>query len=133
MSTFRYEDILRAMDLIREPRPLFDMALIPPQGNGSPLYLAIDPASKDAEATAFGQVTKYGLGAIKIFESPHAKRPARIHKKRRWMSERYHQRIQKKWNKRFGFEPCAYLIDTKAITDLLRGFVDRSFDIRDSR
>jgi hypothetical protein len=30
--------------------------------------------------------------------------PKRLHKKKRWMSNQYHERIQKKWSKRFGFE-----------------------------
>ena len=40
------------------------------------------------------------------------KRANRIHKKRRSQSAAYHLRIQKKWNKRFGFHhiPCAYMV-----------------------
>jgi hypothetical protein len=29
--------------------------------------------------------------------------PVRIHEPKGWMSENYHQRIQKKWIKRFGY------------------------------
>lgn len=37
--------------------------------------------------------------------------PARIHRRRRWMSDAYHHRIQKKWNKRFGIGFVAFLED----------------------
>lgn len=39
-------------------------------------------------------------------------RPNKIHKVRRWMSESYHRRIQKKWIKRWGYaqEPTAYIL-----------------------
>lgn len=44
-------------------------------------------------------------------------RPNRKHKKKRWMSDTYHSRIQKKWNKRFGFEmdPAMYRIGNNTI------------------
>lgn len=47
------------------------------------------------------------LSGIRIFSSPYLTdatitEPVKKHKPRRWMSERYHARIQKKWNKRFG-------------------------------
>lgn len=43
--------------------------------------------------------------------------PNRKHKRRRWMSESYHRRIQKKWDKRFGThqEPCAFFISPGAV------------------
>lgn len=36
--------------------------------------------------------------------------PKKLHKRRNWMTDNYHSRIQKKWNKRFGFvwKPVAY-------------------------
>jgi hypothetical protein len=36
--------------------------------------------------------------------------PTRKHELKNWMSGTYHNRIQKKWNKRFGFvmKPCIY-------------------------
>lgn len=45
------------------------------------------------------------------------KRPVREHKRRRWMSERYHARIQKKWLKRFGtvMKPCMYVLSPRAV------------------
>ena len=44
-------------------------------------------------------------------------RPARVHVQRRGQTMRYHLRIQKKWNKRFGFvsTPGAYMIDGSVI------------------
>lgn len=38
--------------------------------------------------------------------------PVRRHRKRKWMSEAYHRRIQKKWNKRFGTGPVAVLLNS---------------------
>ena len=52
---------------------------------------------------------------IRLMESPLATEPSRAHKKRRWMSVAYHRRIQKKWNKRFGFKPSAFFVDTPVI------------------
>ena len=42
--------------------------------------------------------------------------PNRRHKRRRWMSESYHRRIQKKWRKRFGTheEACAFFMSPRA-------------------
>ena len=36
--------------------------------------------------------------------------PLRKHERKDWMSDTYHKRIQKKWNKRFGFwmQPVMY-------------------------
>ncbi|HEX7907316.1 MAG TPA: hypothetical protein VF534_04390 [Paraburkholderia sp.] len=55
-----------------------------------------------------------GLGPVKILENPMCVRdsdkPQRIHKRRRWMSDSYHRRIQKKWAKRFGYQPEYYAI-----------------------
>lgn len=42
-------------------------------------------------------------------------RPRRVHKKTRHQSDKYHERVQKKWNKRYGTDtvrvPAAYRID----------------------
>lgn len=38
--------------------------------------------------------------------------PVRRHRKRKWMSEAYHRRIQKKWNKRFGTGPAMVLLNS---------------------
>ncbi len=49
---------------------------------------------------------------MKIIESLHMPKtmltPVRKHIRKPWMTEAYHKRIQKKWNKRFGQvdEPC---------------------------
>ena len=53
------------------------------------------------------------FNGCKVYKSVHAvmetSTPAKEHKKRSWMSGRcYHERIQKKWVKQFGYEhkPC---------------------------
>jgi hypothetical protein len=59
------------------------------------------------------------LFGMKVIESPFAymQVPNRQHKKRRWMSDAYHRRIQKKWRKRFGThqEPCAIFMSPRAV------------------
>jgi hypothetical protein len=42
--------------------------------------------------------------------------PNRKHRRRPWMSEQYHRRVQKKWNKRFGTheENCAIFVSPGA-------------------
>jgi hypothetical protein len=59
------------------------------------------------------------LFGLKVVESPLAYLlvPNRKHKRRRWMSDKYHQRIQKKWTKRFGThqEPCAIFMSPRAV------------------
>jgi hypothetical protein len=52
---------------------------------------------------------------MRVFESPLARMPARVHKRRRGMSEAYHRRVQKKWNKRFGYVPAAFFVDSRKI------------------
>jgi hypothetical protein len=53
---------------------------------------------------------------VRIVESVYCLRqtdqPNKVHKVRRWMSDQYHYRIQKKWIKRWGYakEPTAYKI-----------------------
>lgn len=59
------------------------------------------------------------LFGVPIRESYMAtkREPARVHVQRRGQTMRYHLRIQKKWNKRFGFvsTPGAYMIDGSVI------------------
>jgi len=59
------------------------------------------------------------LGGIEVRESINAcqTKPARAHKRRRNQTARYHARIQKKWNKRFGMvkKPAAFMIDTSML------------------
>lgn len=51
---------------------------------------------------------------IRIFQSTlcveKTKSPLRKHEKKRWMTDSYHRRVQKKWNKRYGFvmKPVMY-------------------------
>ena len=82
------------------------------------------------------------LYGIKVVESPLAvmQVPNRQHKRKRWMSNAYHARIQKKWRKRFGTheEPCMIFMSPRAAgfpwpdmvvvknLDLLRAAIDRS-------
>lgn len=57
------------------------------------------------------------LSGMRIFSSPYLPNtitePIKKHKRRRWMSERYCKRIQKKWTKRFGTREVqvAYMIN----------------------
>jgi hypothetical protein len=59
------------------------------------------------------------LGGIEVRESINAcqTNPARTHKRRRNQTAGYHDRIQKKWNKRFGMvkKPAAFMIDTSLL------------------
>lgn len=59
------------------------------------------------------------FGGVDVRESPLAcsTKPARAHKRRRNQTARYHTRIQKKWNKRFGMvkKPAAFMIDTSLL------------------
>jgi hypothetical protein len=50
--------------------------------------------------------------------------PRRVHRRQRWdRSGTYHARIQKKWNKRFGFVdvPAAFMVDASSFDLLPRG------------
>lgn len=49
------------------------------------------------------------FNGVKIIKQEPAKVPNRQHQKKDWMSDNYHKRIQKKWNKRFGFHYCHYM------------------------
>lgn len=45
--------------------------------------------------------------------------PARVHRERRWMRETcYHRRVQKKWNKRWGF-----VVQPSVVFDVKKGVV----------
>lgn len=52
---------------------------------------------------------------MKVIESPLAVQvePRRKHRRRRWQSEAYHERVAKKWRKRFGTKqvPGMYQMD----------------------
>lgn len=58
------------------------------------------------------------FAGIRVVESPLCEFtvPVRKHKKRRWMTDRYHARIQKKWTKRFGMkkEHVAFMVNPRA-------------------
>ena len=45
--------------------------------------------------------------------------PRKIHVHKKWMSESYQARIQKKWNKRFGYcyKPCCYVMGDNIIVN----------------
>lgn len=59
------------------------------------------------------------LFGIEVIEHPLAvmRVPIRKHKRRAWMSDSYHRRVQKKWTKRWGTreEPCALFISPSAV------------------
>lgn len=56
---------------------------------------------------------------MKVIESPLAymSQPNRVHKRRRWMRDSYHRRVQKKWTKRYGTHqvPCAIFMSPRAV------------------
>lgn len=62
----------------------------------------------------YGSGLENPMGGVKIIESDLAlektNEPIRKHELKNWMSGTYHNRIQKKWNKRFGFvmKPCIF-------------------------
>lgn len=53
------------------------------------------------------------IGGVRVYSTPLAMTavPRRKHIKSRSMSESYHRRVQKKWNKRYGldYEPGAFM------------------------
>lgn len=59
--------------------------------------------------------TLSSLGGLKIFENPNctekSRFPRKTHELKHWMGKAYHNRIQKKWNKRWGYEmkPVMYV------------------------
>ena len=83
---------------------IFDTLLLPPE------YMRSLRESTAAEVIARQDAAMPTLlGCIKVIESQLARLPAKRHKKRKWMSESYHRRIQKKWTKRFGTVPAAFM------------------------
>jgi len=54
------------------------------------------------------------LSGVKVVESTFCldRKPIRKHIKKSWMRETYHKRIQKKWDKRFGYveTPAVFMI-----------------------
>ena len=61
------------------------------------------------------------VAGMRVIATPLAlektKQPVREHKRRRWMSDHYHERIQKKWTRRFGtvMKPCMYVMQQPAL------------------
>ena len=59
------------------------------------------------------------LFGIKVVESPFAYMtvPNRKLVRKRWMSDTYFRRVQKKWTRRFGThqEPCALFLSPRAV------------------
>jgi hypothetical protein len=104
VSTLRVEDLIRMMDLLKPPA--FDAVLLPAAW-AKALPRSTEPAPMFA--------------GMRVIESPDAKMPARVHKRRSGMSEAYHRRVQKKWNKRFGYVPAAFLLNT----DMLKFKLER--------
>lgn len=103
--TLRMEDIIHAMEMVK--RPDFNTVLLPPVG------------VKSIKEHFDDQLPMRFMG-MRVIESPYARMPAKAHKRRRGMSEAYHRRIQKKWNKRFGYVPAAFFIDAGKILGAIR-------------
>lgn len=83
------------------------------------LAISLDEISIQVEATN-EQLLKFkaswpmfGLEVIKSELVPSI--PVRRHRRRSWMRESYHRRIQKKWNKRFGVTQGAVFVDPSYI------------------
>lgn len=100
------DHLRHAMSRLRDV-PTFNAVVMPPA------WAKTMPAAKDPASSLFG--------AIRVHESMEAKMPARVHK-RRSGSEAYHRRIQKKWNKRFGYVPAAFLFNDHVLLEYLRPF-----------
>lgn len=68
----------------------------------------------DADALYLGMIN-----GMPIKESPMAMErvPAKKHRVSIGMKKSYHHRIQKKWNKRYGYtyQPCAYILNNQVI------------------
>lgn len=64
---------------------------------------------------AAGLFTNPPFGPLRFVENPLAttSKPVKVHKRRRNQTLAYHQRIQKKWNKRFGHHlaPSVFQLD----------------------
>lgn len=64
---------------------------------------------------AAGLFTNPPFGPLRFVENPLAttSKPVKVHKRRRNQTLAYHQRIQKKWNKRFGHHlaPAVFQLD----------------------
>lgn len=104
--------ILRAIESAE--RKVFDTIALPPS-----MLLLEDPRIPTAERIIgdmrAAERSLFGMGVV--FSKMLNEMPYKVHRKRKWMSEAYHRRIQKKWNKRFGVGPLAILMNT---ADVLR-------------
>lgn len=96
-----YDALVIPYDLIREPCPLPTAERI-----------LGDAAVADAKLRGIQIVVSSMLDGMTF--------PVRVHRKRKGMSEAYHRRIQKKWNKRFGKAPAWFLMNTKAMGSTVR-------------
>lgn len=111
MST-NITDLLRAIEAARETT--HDCMILPPGAIG----IMRESTAAEINLRREAALPTLFMG-MRVIESVFARAPARRHKKRRGMSEAYHRRIQKKWNKRFGYVPAALLLNT-AVLDLCR-------------
>lgn len=98
-----FKALVIPFDMIREPSPL-------------PTALRIGGDALIAEAKLRGLHIHVSnlLDGLKF--------PVRVHRKRKWMSESYHRRIQKKWNKRFGMGPAAFFMQNGVLKGALTNF-----------
>lgn len=103
-------DLLAMMRLIeRTQNEVFDTIALAPKMMAvleDPRPMTTDILRRHAQAAPML------LGMQVRFNSLLDEMPARVHRKRRNQSWAYHNRIQKKWNKRFGVGPVAVLMNT---------------------
>lgn len=105
-----FHAILRAIKNTRAQ--VFDTIALPPE-----MLRLEDPRLPTADRILAdmrgAERTLFGMGVV--FNKWLSDMPVRVHRKRRWMTEAYHRRIQKKWNKRFGVGPAAILMNTREV------------------
>ena len=110
-STPNLAGILRMLDLVQ--RDTFDMLGLPERVrllDQMPVPTAVEIAMKHNTAlpTLFGMQVRLS----NLLDDM----PVRFHRKKKWMSDAYHRRIQKKWNKRFGVGPVAVMMNANRLT-----------------
>jgi len=108
VSTTRLNDLLHAIEVSK--RRVSDCLVVPPE------YMRAlrDHTAVEVKARQDDAMPSL-LGAMRVFESDFARLPAKRHKKRKWMRESYHRRIQKKWTKRWGMVPAAFAFTADAL------------------
>ena len=106
-------DLIRVMEMTKARA--YDVLALP-----SGLGLLLEPQPIPTAARIMGDVASatHHLHGIQVRFSKALEgltMPVRRHRKRRWMSDAYHRRIQKKWTKRWGAGPVALFLNTEAM------------------